>query len=72
MLRILCDGRPVGGAVIVVRKIRHNTLDLFFPKVSAEGRGLGLKAWLAIEKRYLETIAWRTYTPHFEKRNIYF
>src|SRR3989344_2591766 len=41
-------------------------------KVGEEGRGLGLKAWRAIEDRFPETIAWQTHTPYFEKRNIHF
>lgn len=72
-LRILCDGRKVGGAVVTIDEQTHrNTLDLFFLKVGEEGRGLGYKAWLAIERQYPSTLSWRTYTPYFEKRNIHF
>ncbi|KMO13343.1 GNAT family N-acetyltransferase [Methylobacterium platani] len=73
ILHILCDGRTVGGAVLKIdAETHHNSLDLFFLKVGEEGRGLGLKAWLAIEQRYSETITWQTHTPYFEKRNIHF
>ncbi|BAL74311.1 hypothetical protein [Bradyrhizobium cosmicum] len=49
-LRIMCDGRKVGGAVVSINEQTHrNTLDLFFLKVGEEGRGLGHKAWLALE-----------------------
>lgn len=72
-LRIICDGRKVGGAVVTINEETHrNSLDLFFLKVGEEGRGLGHKAWLALEHRYPKTVAWRTYTPYFEKRNIHF
>jgi hypothetical protein len=72
-LRILCDGRTIGGAVVTVNEETHrNSLDLFFLKVGEHGRGLGLKAWLAIERRFPETVSWQTYTPYFEKRNIHF
>lgn len=72
-LRLLCDGRKVGGAVVTIDPGTHrNSLDLFFLKVGEEGRGLGLKAWRAIEDRFPETIAWQTHTPYFEKRNIHF
>lgn len=72
-LRILCDGKKVGGAVVTINaKTHHNSLDLFFLKVGEHGRGLGLKAWLAIEKRFPETITWQTHTPYFERRNIHF
>lgn len=73
VLRILSDGRKVGGAVVTLDKAtNHNSLDLFFIKVGEHGRGLGLKAWLAIERRYPETVRWQTHTPYFEKRNIHF
>ncbi|MCM2292499.1 N-acetyltransferase [Allorhizobium sp. BGMRC 0089] len=72
-LRILCEGRKIGGAVVSINDVnRHNSLDLFFLKLGEEGRGLGHKAWLAIEKLYPETRVWQTFTPYFEKRNIHF
>lgn len=73
VLRLLCDGRAVGGAVVTIDETtHHNSLDLFFLKVGEQSRGLGLKAWRAIEQRFPETIAWQTHTPYFEKRNIHF
>ncbi|MGA0598056.1 GNAT family N-acetyltransferase [Enterovirga sp. CN4-39] len=73
VLRVLCNGRKVGGAVVTIDgKTHHNSLDLFFLKVGEHGRGLGLEAWLAIERRFPETITWQTHTPYFEKRNIHF
>ncbi len=73
VLRVLCDGRKVGGAVVTINdETHHNTLDLFFLKVGEHGHGLGHKAWLAIEARYPQTITWQTHTPYFEKRNIHF
>ncbi|WP_437412683.1 GNAT family N-acetyltransferase [Sinorhizobium meliloti] len=72
-LRILLDGKNVGGAVVTIdQQTHHNTLDLFFLNVGKHGQGLGYKAWLAIEARYPETVRWRTHTPYFEKRNIHF
>jgi hypothetical protein len=73
VLRVVCDGRKVGGAVVTLDpKTHHNSLDLFFIKVGEHGRGLGLKAWQAIERRFPDTITWQTHTPYFEKRNIHF
>ena len=73
VLHILCDGRNVGGAVLTINAETHrNSLDLFFLNVGEEGRGLGIKAWEAIERRHPETISWQTHTPYFEKRNIHF
>lgn len=71
-LRILRNGRKVGGAVLSIHPTHHNTLDLFFLKVGEEGRGIGGQAWRAIEQKYPETLTWRTHTPYFEKRNIHF
>lgn len=72
-LHILFAGRMVGGAVLRIDRTTHrNELALFFLKVGEEGRGVGLKAWRAIEERYPDTIAWQTHTPYFEKRNIHF
>ncbi|WP_419900238.1 GNAT family N-acetyltransferase [Roseomonas sp. USHLN139] len=73
VLRILCDGQIVGGAVLTIdTETHHNSLDLFFLRVGQQGRGIGLKAWFAIEQRYPDTISWQTHTPYFEKRNIHF
>ncbi len=73
VLRILRDGRKVGGAVLTIDTVTHrNALDLFFLRKGEEGRGLGLEAWRAIERRYPDTIVWQTHTPYFEKRNIHF
>jgi hypothetical protein len=72
VLRIQRDGRNVGGAVVTIKDDHHNVLDLFFVTVGEHGRGIGLEAWRAIERRYPETITWQTHTPYFEKRNIHF
>ncbi len=73
VLRILCDGQKVGGAVVTINNdTNHNSLDLFFMSLGNHGRGLGYKAWVAIERMYPKTLVWQTHTPYFEKRNIHF
>ncbi|MBP2309977.1 N-acetyltransferase [Azospirillum melinis] len=73
VLHILCDGQRVGGAVLVIDGETHlNSLDLFFLSAREHGRGLGFRAWKAIEAMYPETRVWQTHTPYFEKRNIHF
>lgn len=73
VLHVLSGGENVGGAVVTIdRATNHNSLDLFFISSVKHGRGLGLKAWRAIERRYPEALVWQTHTPHFEKRNIHF
>lgn len=72
-LRILRDGEWVGGAVLNIdERTRNNSLDLFYVSPEQHGRGIGHKAWKAIECRYPETRTWTTHTPYFEKRNIHF
>lgn len=71
--RILEDGEWVGGAVVSIDDETHqNSLDFFFVRVGDLGRGIGRKAWAAIEAAYPETRVWITHTPYFEKRNIHF
>lgn len=71
--RILEDGRWVGGAVVTIdAATQHNALDFFYVNADELGRGIGRKAWAAIEARYPETEVWTTHTPYFEKRNIHF
>ncbi|GAA0529894.1 hypothetical protein FHS83_002488 [Rhizomicrobium palustre] len=73
VLRILCDGRKVGGAVVSINDATNrNSLDFFFISVNEHGGGLGYKAWLAIEQMFPKTAIWETHTPCFEKRNIHF
>lgn len=73
VLRIFLDGRKVGGAVVTINEdTQHNSLDLFFLISGEHGRGIGLKAWFAIEEKFNQTKVWQTHTPYFEKRNIHF
>lgn len=63
----------VGGAVVVIDETSgRNALSLLFIATSQQSRGLGLKAWMAIEKKFPLTKVWETFTPYFEKRNIHF
>ncbi|WP_295131988.1 GNAT family N-acetyltransferase [uncultured Reyranella sp.] len=72
-LEIVQGGQRVGGAVVVIdERTHHNRLDLFYIVVGHHGRGLGRKAWMAIEAMFPETLLWETQTPYFEKRNIHF
>jgi len=73
VLRILEDGNWVGGAVVVIDPETHcNSLDFFYVRVEDLGRGIGRRAWSAIEAAYPDTEVWTTHTPCFEKRNIHF
>ncbi|KQM35883.1 GNAT family N-acetyltransferase [Sphingomonas sp. Leaf10] len=73
ILHIVEDGRNVGGAVVAIDPTTHcNRLDLFYVETGRHGRGLGRRAWSAIEARFPDTRTWETSTPYFEKRNIHF
>lgn len=73
VLNVLCTGEKVGGAILKIDDhTNRNSLDFFFIVTGHHGRGLGQKAWKAIEERYPETLVWSTHTPYFEKRNIHF
>lgn len=73
VFHIVSDGRKVGGVVLTIDDVTHrNALDLLFISPEKHGRGIGHKAWLAIEARYPDTKVWETHTPYFEKRNIHF
>ena len=70
---ILSNGIKVGGVVVCIdEKTQHNSLDLLFIAKGKGGKGVGYKAWKAIENKYPETKVWETHTPLFEKRNIHF
>jgi len=70
---ILSNGKKAGGVVLTIDEMtQHNSLDFFFISVTEHSRGIGLKAWKAIEEKYPKTQIWKTYTPYFEKRNIHF
>jgi hypothetical protein len=70
---MMANGERVGGAVVSIdEESRRNTLSFFFVSTKQQSRGLGLRAWQAIEKAYPSTKVWETVTPYFEKRNIHF
>ncbi|MGE6108173.1 GNAT family N-acetyltransferase [Aeromonas sobria] len=70
---IMAAEQRVGGAVLVIDQMSgRNSLSFFFIATSQQSKGLGLKAWHAIEKAFPLTKVWETVTPYFEKRNIHF
>lgn len=70
---VLSDGAVVGGAVLAIDDRTHrNSLAFFYIAPEHHGRGIGLRAWRAIEAAYPRTEVWETGTPAFERRNIHF
>lgn len=70
---IMAEGQRVGGAVVVIDETSNkNSLSFFFISTNQQSRGLGGKAWQAIEREFPRTKVWETVTPYFEKRNIHF
>lgn len=71
--RIMLNGKPVGGVVLKINaETRHNELELLFVTPMAHSKGIGYRAWQAVEQLHPETEVWETCTPYFEKRNIHF
>ena len=71
--RIMLDGKKVGGLILTIDKeTHHNHLDILFVLPEAHSKGIGYRAWQAVESLYPETKVWETCTPYFEKRNIHF
>jgi hypothetical protein len=70
---IMAAEQRVGGAVLVIDQMSgRNSLSFFFIATNQQSKGLGLKAWHAIEHAFPLTKVWETVTPYFEKRNIHF
>lgn len=70
---ILSNGTKIGGVIVRIKEeTQHNSLDFLFISKGNGGKGIGYKAWIAIEEKYPETKVWETHTPYFEKRNIHF
>ena len=71
--QLMQDGKRIGGVVLQINEeTGRNEVDFFYILSSAHGKGIGTKAWFAIEAAFPETKVWELYTPYFEKRNIHF
>ena len=70
--RIVDDGRPVGGGVVIKVDGNRGDLGLLFVSPKAHSKGIGYAAWCEVEKLHPEVTVWETVTPYFEKRNIHF
>lgn len=71
--QLVKNHQRIGGVVLRIdEKTNRNEVELFYIKKGMHGKGLGIKAWKAIEEAYPKTRVWELYTPYFEKRNIHF
>ena len=71
--QLMQDGKRIGGVVLQIdEESGRNEVDFFYTLSSAHGKGIGTKAWFAIEAAFPKTKVWELYTPYFEKRNIHF
>ena len=70
-LRIIEDGAPVGGVILTVEGDRGE-VEIIAINASTHGRGVGTRAWTAIEEAYPNVQEWELVTPYFEVRNIHF
>ena len=70
---LVMNGEKLGGVVLKIDEdTQHNEVVFFYINANAHGKGIGTKAWKAIEDAYPLTKVWELYTPYFEKRNIHF
>lgn len=71
--QLILNGERMGGVVLKINNdTQRNEVDFLYTKANAHGKGLGTKAWKAIEAAFPETEVWELHTPYFEKRNIHF
>jgi len=70
-LRIIENGTAVGGVILTVKGDRGE-IEILAINASAHGRGIGARAWTAIEEAYPDAREWELVTPYFEVRNIHF
>lgn len=70
---LLVNNERIGGVVLQIdEETGRNEVDFFYTLATAHSKGLGTKAWFAIEQAFPQTKIWELYTPYFEKRNIHF
>lgn len=71
--QLLLDGKRIGGVVLQInQETGRSEVDFFYTLSTVHGKGIGTKAWFAIEQAFPETKIWELHTPYFEKRNIHF
>ena len=69
--RLREDGNVVGNVILTVDGHRGEVL-LFAMKASVHSRGVGTRAWFAIEAAHPHVTEWSLRTPYSEVRNIHF
>ena len=70
---IVMNGEKLGGVLLKIDEYtQHNEVIFLYTNANAHGKGIGTKAWHAIEEAFPDTKVWELYTPYFEKRNIHF
>ena len=71
--QLMQNGERIGGVVLEIdEETGRNEVDFLYILASAHGKGIGTKAWVAIEATFPQTKVWELHTPYFEKRNIHF
>ena len=71
--KAVVDEKMIGGAIVVIdEETQHNHLDFLYVKYGTQSKGIGKFIWDEIERLYLATKVWETFTPYFEKRNVHF
>jgi hypothetical protein len=66
------DNKLIGAVNVFINKNNENYLGNMFVDPLCQDKGIGLIIWRFIERKYPNTIKWRTDTPGFSKRNHHF
>ena len=69
--RLVEDGICVGNAVLTIDGDEGEVL-LFAMNAAVHSKGIGTRAWSAIEAAHPQVAQWELETPYFEVRNIHF
>ncbi len=68
-IKVLLDGRIIGGALVWNRPDDHKALGVIFVEPGLQGRGIGTALWRYIECRYPTAKSWRLTTPRWATGN---
>lgn len=70
--KVSWGNRPIGAVIVWIKRDHINYLGNIFVDPDLQDKGFGKSIWEYIEKKYPETLAWRTETPGFSRRNHHF
>ena len=70
--KIIRENIPIGATIVWITASQINSLGCLFIDSELQNQGIGLTVWQYIERKYADTVMWKTETPGFSDRNHYF